>query len=64
MAAGEDFVHVDAVKRKAETAGDGLDGEAFAAAGDAHEEDAFGDDFGADFLAEFEEPLAVEEPFL
>jgi hypothetical protein len=64
VAAGEDGVHIHAVEGKAEAAGDGFDGEAFAAAGDAHEEDAFGDDFRVDFVAEFKEALAFEEPFL
>ena len=47
VAPGKHLAHFDAIERKSETGSDGLDGQAFPAARNTHDQQAFGNDFGA-----------------
>src|SRR5262245_1490676 len=62
--AREHLDHVDAVERQLERGRDGLDRQALAAAGDAHDEAALRDDLGAQLVAHLEQLAAVEQPLL
>ena len=61
-AVGKNLHHVDAIEGQIKGAGDGAGGEAFPAAGDAHEEQPLGDDFRGQAVAQHEQPAALREP--
>ena len=52
----------DSVEREPEAGGDGFDAKALTATGDAHDEDAFGHDFGIQGVGHVEEFLTLIEP--
>ncbi len=64
VAAGEDLDHVDAVEGELESGGDGLDAQALAAAGHAHQQKGLGHDFAGKRVAHLEQLAALQQPFL
>src|SRR5262245_23072610 len=64
MPAGEDLYHVEAIKRKLKMRCRSLHRQTLAAAGNSHNEDTFGDNLSAQFVAHLEQLLPFSKPFL